>query len=208
MRFQSPYFASRSTAMPGSPVCTADCERKDASDHRLRRQYRAGSLWFHSRYPGAHIVALSSLTLRTLRSQEELAVGTADIVEGAVAQDDAVLTFVDTGSTLSNQIADGGHTGAHTYSVNGYSLASIVGKSAKEAVPFILKLDVEGAEQFLFQKDVEVAQSFPMIIIEPHDFMIPGKATSSNFLKFHAEMKRDFLFLGGKYLLGSTRIVD
>ena len=68
-------------------------------------------------------------------------------------------------------------------------------------------MDVEGAEQFIFQGDIDVAQSFPMIIIEPHDFMIPGKATSSSFLKFHAEMKRDFLFWEENIFSIDTRII-
>ena len=68
-------------------------------------------------------------------------------------------------------------------------------KSEKDK-PFILKIDIEGAEQGLFEGPLNAISKFPIIIIESHDFYMPGKGTSLPFFKFHSEDNRDFLFGG------------
>jgi FkbM family methyltransferase len=68
-------------------------------------------------------------------------------------------------------------------------------KSEKDK-PFILKIDIEGAEQALFEGPLNAISKFPIIIIESHDFYMPGKGTSLPFFKFHSEDNRDFLFGG------------
>ena len=61
-------------------------------------------------------------------------------------------------------------------------------------MPFILKIDIEGAEKIMFDNIEYDTNKFSVVILEPHDFMIPGKAISANFFKFHSKMERDFLF--------------
>jgi len=61
-------------------------------------------------------------------------------------------------------------------------------------IPFILKIDIEGAEKELFDHSLEIIAAFPLIIFEPHDFYMPGARTASPFFRFHAETGRDFAF--------------
>ena len=58
--------------------------------------------------------------------------------------------------------------------------------------PFLLKLDIEGAEKALFAGDTSVINQFPLIIIEPHDWLLPGQQTSVEFFRFHAASGREF----------------
>lgn len=62
--------------------------------------------------------------------------------------------------------------------------------------PFILKIDVEGAEAELFSSNVEWIDRFPLIVIELHDWLYPGQGTSSNFLKSISQLDRDFVHIG------------
>ena len=65
---------------------------------------------------------------------------------------------------------------------------------ADDEVPFIVKIDIEGFESNLFSKSTEWVDSFPLLIIELHDWMLPGEANSKNFLKCISSLHRDFVF--------------
>jgi len=62
--------------------------------------------------------------------------------------------------------------------------------------PFIVKIDIEGGEDDLFETNTEWVIDVPMIIIELHDWIIPKKRTSLNFLKVISKLDRDFNIKG------------
>ena len=70
------------------------------------------------------------------------------------------------------------------------------GGVAANAAPFTAKIDIEGAEADLFAANTDWVQSFDLLIIELHDWMLPGQGTSRNFLKCIANLDRDFLHIG------------
>jgi hypothetical protein len=47
---------------------------------------------------------------------------------------------------------------------------------APDATPFLMKIDVEGAESDLFQTPYAGFQRFPALAIELHDWILPGRA--------------------------------
>jgi FkbM family methyltransferase len=57
--------------------------------------------------------------------------------------------------------------------------------------PFLIKIDIEGFEKNLFSKNFEWMKNFLIIIIEIHDWMIPGKSISSNFIKALEKISND-----------------
>ena len=71
--------------------------------------------------------------------------------------------------------------------------------------PFILKIDIEGGEADLFEKNIEWIDKFPIIIIELHDWCLPGQNTSQNFLKAISHKDRDFVFKGENIFSLSNR---
>jgi FkbM family methyltransferase len=63
-------------------------------------------------------------------------------------------------------------------------------------IPFIIKIDIEGFEDDLFSKNIEWIDSFPLLIIELHDWMLPNSSNSKNFLKAISQLDRDFVYIG------------
>jgi FkbM family methyltransferase len=72
-------------------------------------------------------------------------------------------------------------------------LATLLGSHAGE--PFILKIDIEGAEADLFD-DPALLDRFMVIFFEPHDWMIPQAGTASSFIRAIAGLDRDLLISG------------
>lgn len=64
--------------------------------------------------------------------------------------------------------------------------------------PFLCKLDIEGGERHLTESDWSRILEFPVIVIEPHDWMMPGKHTSFGFFQAHStfKAKRDLVIVG------------
>ena len=71
-------------------------------------------------------------------------------------------------------------------------------KENENQQPFICKLDIEGSESLLTLNDWIKILKFPVVIIEPHDWMIPGKATIFNFMAahHHCSARRDVVLVG------------
>lgn len=63
--------------------------------------------------------------------------------------------------------------------------------------PFIVKIDIEGAEAELFAADTDWIDRFPVLIIELHDWLYCGQGGSASFLRAIAGRNRDFV-LGGE----------
>ena len=61
--------------------------------------------------------------------------------------------------------------------------------------PFLIKIDIEGGEKHLFEKNLEWIDKFKIIIIEPHDWMYPENNIFQNFLKSISYLNRDFVIL-------------
>ena len=51
----------------------------------------------------------------------------------------------------------------------------------KNFEPFLIKIDIEGHENTLFEGNIEWFQKFKIVIIEIHDWMLPGKSISKNY---------------------------
>ena len=62
--------------------------------------------------------------------------------------------------------------------------------------PFIAKIDIEGFEADLFTGNTSWIDRIPILIVELHDWMLPGTANSRAFLTAIAGKDRDFLYRG------------
>ena len=67
--------------------------------------------------------------------------------------------------------------------IESLTVDNILEKHNEKCLPFIIKIDIEGFEENLFSTDYNWLGNFPIIIIEIHDLLIPGKNNSKNFLK-------------------------
>jgi FkbM family methyltransferase len=150
----------------------------------------ASVLWFSARYPKAHIVAIEPAA----DNFELLCINAAGL---DVDLRQAGIAPVDRESHLDGSFgkAMGYRTNDHASGpvVQMLSIATILAEKAPSRyVPFLLKIDIEGAEKPLFAGDCSAISLFPLIILEPHDWLIPGQRTSSEFFAFHAAAGREF----------------
>ena len=147
-------------------------------------------LRFSARYPEAHIVAVApapdnfALLRRNCRGVD------VDLREAGIG-------CVDGSAWVSD--AHGGGMGYRTNedhqgsAIQILSLATLMAsKPVSEYAPFLLKVDIEGAEKSLFASEAAVLDQSPLIIMEPHDWMFPGEHTSVEFFRFHSQAGREF----------------
>jgi FkbM family methyltransferase len=95
--------------------------------------------------------------------------------------------------------------------VEAITVKDILNNYRNDCTPFLIKIDIEGFEQNLFYKNFEWMNDFLIIIIEIHDWMIPNKSISGNFIKALDEIskneqnKRD-LIISGENLISIRRM--
>ncbi|HEX7158573.1 MAG TPA: FkbM family methyltransferase [Edaphobacter sp.] len=149
----------------------------------------ASILWFHARYPRAHIVGIEPAPANFELLQSNCAGLDVDLRQMGIGAEDGRAFLNDTGSDAAYRI---GLTETDQ-SVEIVSVATILdSKQASLHVPFLLKLDIEGSEKNLFAGDCSAINRFPLIILEPHDWMFPGEGCTVEFFRFHAAAGREF----------------
>lgn len=115
------------------------------------------------------------------------------ILRAAVAPVDGRLTLTNTdqGSDAFRTVPD------DAGEVKGYSIATLVSMACGNSDCLLLaKIDIEGFENELFSSNTDWVHDAHAIIVEPHDWMIPGKATTNNLLQTISVKPRDFLVHG------------
>ena len=60
--------------------------------------------------------------------------------------------------------------------------------------PFIVKVDIEGAEGELFSANTEWVARTPLLIVELHDWLLLKRGTSRSFLQCVSKPDRDFVY--------------
>jgi FkbM family methyltransferase len=90
--------------------------------------------------------------------------------------------------------------------INSITIEEILDKYKKNIfTPFLIKIDIEGFEENLFSENFKWIDKFLIIIIEIHDWMIPNKANSYNFVKalnqISTEAKKRDLIISGENLI-------
>jgi FkbM family methyltransferase len=75
------------------------------------------------------------------------------------------------------------------------------------ARPLIIKLDIEGAEREVIEASAETIKSAPCLLIEPHDFMLPGAGCLSPLFNAIAGKKVDVLLKGENLMIFDSNLV-
>jgi FkbM family methyltransferase len=148
------------------------------------------ALWFSVRYPEAHIVAIEpapdnfELLSRNCRGLN------AELLQAGIGALDGSAWLADPNGGGMGYRTNGKDTGIEVRIV---SLATVMASKPESSfTPFLLKVDIEGAERTMFTASPDLLNQFPLIVMEPHDWMFPGEHTSAAFFRFHADMGREF----------------
>ncbi len=153
------------------------------------------ALYFDIRYPGSRIVAIEpaadnvELLRRNCEGCENIHIEAAAIASApGFARIVDETTYKDAYRTELIAEDEGG--------VPAVTVAQLFERYAGDGAvaPFIAKIDIEGAESELFSQNTDWVARFPLIIVELHDWLIPGQANSRNFLRCIAAQDRDFVW--------------
>ncbi|MGA7816378.1 FkbM family methyltransferase [Caballeronia sp.] len=152
----------------------------------------AAAVWFALTYPKAKVLAVEpDVSNYELLKRNAISFPSVVPLNAAIAATSGTLYLNDPGVgawgyRTAEQPTD------RSYAVEAMTLEQVIAKSS--GTPFILKIDIEGAESDLFSRHSEELNRFPLVIIELHDWMLPRESNSRNFLKWHVEMERDFVY--------------
>jgi len=165
----------------------------------------ASAVWFALSYPGCHVVAVEPERNNRALLAKNCAGLDCTVVEGGISSSDGKMFLEDPGQgdwgfRLS---ADQG-----SYEVPTYSARDLVRRFTDQALaPLIFKSDIEGGEAALFSKDTDWVDSFPLLIVELHDWMLPGEANSRNFLRTISALDMDFVHRGENVFCFNNRLL-
>ncbi|MBA2560543.1 MAG: FkbM family methyltransferase [Propionibacteriales bacterium] len=147
--------------------------------------------YFTDAYPAARIIAVEpdGGNLKALRRNTD--VRRVKIVQGAVASTSARLSIQDpTAEAWAFRVSrdPGGD-------VQAFTVRDLLALEP-DSVPFMIKIDIEGFEEDLFSANTGWIARFPLLVVELHDWMLPGQRNSRSFLAAMAAADRDFVFHG------------
>ncbi len=151
------------------------------------------SRFFFETYPRARIIAIEPDRENIELARENNKQGDVTFLHAAVGNSDGRGSIVDAkAESWAYRINSNPNGETDIISINSV-LAENRGAPAR---PFIVKIDIEGFEQYLFENNTEWIDEFPVLIIELHDWMLPKSANSSNVLKELSKRNRDFIYFG------------
>jgi len=151
----------------------------------------ASPVFFRSRFPTAAIVAIEPERNNCRYLQRNCAGLDVRLIEGALGSRPGTAFLEDPGlSDCGFRVSDRG-----LYEVKVVSIPRILEDfPPKKFSLLIVKIDIEGGEKELFSQNFGWLQQVPLLIIELHDWMLPGEANSRNFLKAISSYDFDFVY--------------
>jgi FkbM family methyltransferase len=150
--------------------------------------------WLGVEFPQATIIAVEPDEANVrLAEHNTRHCSNVKILHGAVASKNGRLKLTNTeqGSDAFRTVPD------NEGEIKGYSIATLVGMAGGNSDCLLLaKIDIEGFENELFSSNIDWVHDAHALIVEPHDWMIPGQATANNLLQAISAQPRDFLVSG------------
>ena len=150
----------------------------------------ASVTWLSAHYPEAHIVAVEPAPENFALLRRNCAGLDVDLRPAGIGSVDG-RAYLDksSGCEMSYRTT----SERRGIEIDLISIGSLLASKPSTAyAPFLLKIDIEGAEKNLFDGDTDPINRFPLIILEPHDWLMPGQHTSQEFFRFHAAAGREF----------------
>lgn len=153
----------------------------------------AASLWFRSRFPQSHIVAIEPDTASfALLSRNLAGSGEATLLQAAIGATAGHVKVLPTADAWASQV-ERSQEGTQVVTLN--EAFALVPRGE----PFLAKINIEGFEEEVFSANLEWLDKVAVLFIEPHDWLFPGRHLSRSFQKALGD--RDFhLFIIGPHL--------
>lgn len=162
----------------------------------------AASVYFRALYPQSRIIAIEPEINNAALARNNFEKRDIDLIEAAIGSKSGSMYLQNPG--LSDWGFRIGEEGEYEVSVS--TVESILA-DCKDSVPFILKIDIEGGEEGLFSRDCDWLDFFPLTIIETHDWMLAGRASSRNFYRQIVRFDMDILQKGENTFCFNNRLL-
>jgi FkbM family methyltransferase len=156
----------------------------------------ASAVFFASALPNSRIVAVEPDAANVDILRKNVAGLDVEVLQAALASAAGRSKVIDPGQghwALRTVDAAGDQRGP---SVPNVTIPEIYARHQRGFFPFIVKIDIEGAEKDVFKGSMPWVRQTPVIIVELHDWLFPKQRTSSAFLEVIAGLDRDFITLG------------
>ena len=150
----------------------------------------ASVTWLSARYPEAHIIAIEPSADNFALLRRNTAGLDVDLRQAAISSRDGQAYLENPSGAGMDFRVNSEQRGVEVDLISIGSL--LASKPAAAYAPFLLKVDIEGGEKSLFDGDTGPINQFPLIILEPHDWLLPGRQTSQEFFRFHVAAGREF----------------
>jgi FkbM family methyltransferase len=153
------------------------------------------SNFFFQSYVGARIVAVepSASNVRLLQRNTKGLAG-VEHLHAAVGPNSGSVSLYDP-RVGNNAFRTFGDENEIVETVDCVTVQDLIEKH-KDCIPFLVKIDIEGFEKQLFSSNTDWVDLFKVLVVETHDWMLPGQAVSSNLLRTLGGKNRDLIFLG------------
>lgn len=154
----------------------------------------AASLWFAHAYPEARIVAVEPDPGNVAMLRRNVAGrGNIVVMDAAIGAERGHAALVDRGQSWAVQTrrADAG--------VPVVTVDDALAASGGDAL-FLVKVDIEGFESDLFAGNTGWLDKAYVVIVEPHDWLLPGQMTSRSFQRAIADHPFE-MFMRGENII-------
>lgn len=171
----------------------------------------ASVVYFKNTYPNAYVFAIEpEINNWQLLEINSASYGDKTNFYGAISNVDGTLSLIDPGlSDWGFRTQQDGATHAKQILVKSISPQTILSDPKyAEMTPLIFKIDIEGAEEQLFDGDTSWMSKFALIVIELHDWMLPFSGSSSHFFKAMVQHDFDFVHKGENIFLFNRRLLS
>lgn len=152
----------------------------------------ASSIYCAVKYPGATVIAVEPHHENfKLLDENTRRFGNIITLNNALSSHHGLAPVSDPGEgTASIRVGRRIARGRIVSQVETLTISEIV-SAHPHAVPFLLKLDVEGSEADIFSGNTSVISRFPVVVVELHERLFPGRKTGHPFLRWHMAADRD-----------------
>jgi FkbM family methyltransferase len=165
----------------------------------------ASAVWFATLFPKSKLVAIEPAPGNCELLKRNCAGFDFELFAGGISSDDGTMYLTDPGcGDWAFRVVEEG-----SIEVPVYSASKIVEDQVRKlAVPFICKIDIEGGEDHLFRTNTDWVDRFPLLIVELHDYMLPGGARSKRFLSCLSKLDFDVVPHGENVFCFNNRLLN
>jgi len=153
-------------------------------------------LYFHRLFPKSRIVCIEpdDANFELLERNTAAFAGDVEVLRGAVWDRDEDLHILDPAAG-SSAIQVSTSSKAAGNSVDVFTINGLLNRYPGHR-PFIIKLDIEGAQEFLFRSHTDWLDRFDVVILELDDWQFPWRGTSRTFFRAIARYDFDYVISG------------